>query len=190
MAAYERRWAVGTKQRTAYALMLNAGTARVDVHQITWTQIDRDGVGYTRHKSGVPVEIGIAAGLRAALDAAPRDHVTVINTEFGRPFTIDGFSGFMRDAIRAAGLPLDCKPHGLRKTLGRLLADAGATAHDIMAALGHTTLAQAEKYTREADRRRGARRAVIKLDDHMANRISQTASERLGKVVKTGGESE
>src|SRR6478672_8755102 len=54
--------------------------------------------------------------------------------------TLNGFSGFMRDAIRAAGLPLDCKPHGLRKTLGRLLADAGASAHDIMAALGHTTL--------------------------------------------------
>src|SRR5712675_2326136 len=51
---------------------------------------------------------------------------------------------------RAAGLPLDCKPHGLRKTLGRRLADAGVSAHDIMAALGHTTLAQAELYTKEA----------------------------------------
>jgi integrase len=61
----------------------------------------------------------------------------------------------MRDAITAAGLPLSCQPHGLRKTLGRLLADAGASAHDIVAALGHTTLAEAERYTREADRRRG-----------------------------------
>lgn len=43
----------------------------------------------------------------------------------------------------------------LRKTLGRLLADAECTAHEIMAALGHTTLAEAERYTREADRRRG-----------------------------------
>src|SRR6185437_3547535 len=31
--------------------------------------------------------------------------------------------------------------------LGRLLADAGCTAHEIMAALGHTTLAEAERYT-------------------------------------------
>jgi len=43
----------------------------------------------------------------------------------------------MRDAMTEAGLPLDCRPHGLRKTFGRLLADVGATAHDIMAALGH-----------------------------------------------------
>jgi len=64
----------------------------------------------------------------------------------------------MRDAISAAGLPLDCKPHGLRKTFGRLLADAGVSAHDIMAALGHKTLAEADRYTREADRRRGGAR--------------------------------
>jgi hypothetical protein len=31
----------------------------------------------------------------------------------------------MRDAIRAAGLPLDCWPHGLQKTLGNRLADKG-----------------------------------------------------------------
>jgi enterobacteria phage integrase len=189
MAAFERRWPIGTKQRTAYALMLNAGTARVDVHRITWAQIDHESIDYTRHKSKVAVQIGIAASLRKALDAAPREHVTVINTEFGRPFTIDGFSGFMRDAMSAARLPLDCKPHGLRKTLGRLLADAGASAHDIMAALGHTTLAQAEKYTREADRRRGARRAVLKLNDHMANRIAQTGSDGLGKMAEKEGKS-
>jgi integrase len=188
MAAFERRWPVGTKQRTAYALMLNAGTARVDVHRITWAQIDAESVGYTRHKSDVAVDIGISASLRKALDAAPREHVTVINTEFGKPFTINGFSGFMRDAVNKAGLPLDSKPHGLRKTLGRLLADAGASAHDIMAALGHTTLAQAEKYTREADRRRGARRAVIKLNEHVANKgspnqggISPQTSKKEGK---------
>jgi enterobacteria phage integrase len=186
MVAFEGRWILGTKQRTAYELMLNAGTARMDVHRITWAQIDRDGndIGYTRHKSKVPVMMGISHRLAAALDAAPRDHVTVINTEFGRPFTVDGVSGFMRDAISAAGLPLDCKPHGLRKTLGRLLADAGATTHDIMSALGHRTLAQAEKYTREADRRRGGRRAVLQLNDYFANKNPQTGTDGLGKQSK------
>ena len=45
------------------------------------------------------------------------------------------------------GLPLDCRPHGLRKTLGRLLAEAGTTAKMIMSILRHTTLAEAERYT-------------------------------------------
>jgi len=187
LAAYERRWPLGTKQRTAYALMLHVGAARVDVHRMTWTQIDEmnSGVTYTRNKTGVDVEIGLAGELRRALEMAPHNHVTIINTEFGRPFTAAGFSRFMRDAIRKAGLPLCCKPHGLRKTLGRRLADAGATAHEIMAALGHRTLAEAERYTRAADRRRGGREAVRKLelsDKQRAN--SQTAAGRLGKRQK------
>jgi enterobacteria phage integrase len=184
LAAFERRWSIGTKQRTAYALMLNMGTARIDTHLLTWHQVDTDAT-YTRHKTGVPVEMAVADDLQKALAATPRKHVTVINTEYGKPYTVDGFSRFMRDAISAAGLPLDCQPHGLRKTLGRLMADAGCTAHEIMAALGHTTLAEAERYTREADRRRGGKRAVVKLNEHRANMLSQTASESLGKIAKT-----
>jgi len=109
--------------------------------------------------------------------------------KWGKPFTVDGFSGWMRDAMTDAGLPLDCRPHGLRKTFGRLLADAGATAHDIMAALGHLTLGEAERYTREADRRHGGRRAIVKLEDYKANRIPQTSSVSLGKLPKSRGES-
>ena len=114
---------------------------------------------------------------------------TIINTEFDRPFTVDGFSGFMRDAMRAAGLPLDCKPHGLRKTLGRRLADADVSVHDIQATLGHTTLTQAENYTKESNRRRGGQRAVLKLNDHKANILSQTPPQCLGKSVKSEGKS-
>src|SRR5438067_2176054 len=189
LASFERRWPSGTNQRTAYALMLNVGTARVDVHRMTWAQIDIDGIEYKRQKTGVAVVIAITNELRSALDAAPREHVTILNTEFGKPFTINGFSGFMRHAIKRAGLPMDCKPHGLRKTLGRRLADAGVSAHDIMAALGHTTLAEAENYTREADRRRGGRRAVLQLNDHNANTSSQTGPEGLGRDVKRGKKS-
>jgi hypothetical protein len=184
MAAFEKRWPYGTKQRVAYELMLNVGTARADVHLITWAQADSEDFEYTRRKTGVPVVVTMANSLRNALEMLPRKHVTIINTEFGKPFTVDGFSGWMRDAMTAAGLPLDCKPHGLRKTLGRRLADASATAHEIMAALGHLTLAEAERYTREADRRRGGRRAIAKLEDHKANKTPQTHTARLGNRPK------
>ena len=46
---------------------------------------------------------------------------------------------------------MDCQPHGLRKAAGRRLAEAGCTPHEIMAVLGHKTLAEAERYTRDAD---------------------------------------
>lgn len=52
-------------------------------------------------------------------------------------------------------------------------ADAGASSHDTMAALGHTTLAEAERYTREADRRRGGKGPVTQLNEHRKNRSPQ-----------------
>jgi enterobacteria phage integrase len=91
------------------------------------------------------------------------------------------------DAISKAGLHLDCKPHGLRRAAGRLLAEAGATAKMIMAILGHTTLAEAERYTEEADQAGLAVDAVIRLEGNKANRLPQTASDRLGKVAKRKG---
>lgn len=187
LAAYERRWPIGSKQRTAYALMLNMGTARIDTHLLTWHQVD-DGACYRRHKTGVAVDMAVSEDLEQALAATPRKHVCVLVTEWGKPFTVDGFSGFMRDAIKAAGIDdLTCRPHGLRKTLGRLLADAGCSAHDIMAALGHKTLAEAERYTREADRKRGGKRAVVALNEHRANKSPQTTPESLGKIAKSEG---
>ena len=96
----------------------------------------------------------------------------------------------MRVAITEAGLPLDCQPHGLRKAAGRRLAEAGCTAHEIMAVLGHKTLTEAERYTREADQGRLAMEAVAKLQGHKANKIAQTASPGLGKTSKPEGESE
>lgn len=190
LAAFEKRWPFGTKQRAAYELMLNVGTARVDTHLTTWMQADAEDFEYTRRKTGVPVLVEKADSLRQALAALPRKHVCILTTEYGKPFTVDGFSGWLRAAITSAGIAdLSCQPHGLRKTFGRLLADAGATAHDIMAAMGHLTLAEAERYTREADRRRGGRRAIVKLEDHKANRRPQTHSTGLGKVAKTIGTS-
>src|SRR5687768_2206508 len=123
-----------------------------------------------------------------ALDAYDMQHVVIITTAYGKPFTVDGFSGWMRDAISKAGLPLDCKPHGLRKAAGRLLAEAGATAKMIMAILGHTTLAEAERYTEEADQAGLAESAVIKLEQRRTN-SPQTDFSSLGKQPKKEGKS-
>ena len=100
LAAFEKRWPIGTKQRTAYSLMLNMGTAGVDTHALTWTQVD-GGACYRRHKIDVLVDMAVSEDLRKVLEQMPREHEWVIVTAFGNPFTVDGFSGWMRDAIRA-----------------------------------------------------------------------------------------
>jgi integrase len=62
-------------------------------------------------------------------------------------------------------LPKGCTIHGLRKTLGKLIADAGGSSRQAMAALGHDDLKQAELYSEESDRETQARDAMTKVTD-------------------------
>ena len=187
---FKRRWLLGTKQRAAFHLFLNLGQRRSDVVRMARTHITPDRkIRIKQQKTGRELLIPLHRDTIEALDAYEMRHIVMITTAYGKPFTVDGFSGWMRDAISGAGLPLDCKPHGLCKAAGRLLAEAGATAKMIMAILGHTTLAEAERYTEEADQAGLAEDAVIRLEGHKANRFSQTAPDSLGNDAKRKGKS-
>ena len=183
--AFEQHWPTGTKQRLAFALMLYTGQRRSDVHRMTWADVSEGTIRVVQQKTGRKLTIPLHRDLLAVLAIANRDHVTIINTEYGKPFTVDGFSQWIRDAITAAGLPLETQPHGLRKAAGRRLAEAGCTAHEIMAVLGHKTLSEAERYTRQADQARLAIEAMTKLEGRTANTNAQTASGGLGDAPKT-----
>ncbi len=187
--AFEKRWPVGTKQRLAFALLLYTGQRRSDVHRMTWADVSGTTIRVVQQKTGSKLAIPLHRELLALLALAERDHVTIINTVYGQPFTVDGFSQWMRDAITTAGLALECQPHGLRKAAGRRLAEAGCTANEIMAVLGHKTLSEAERYTREADQARLASAALAKLEGRNANRIAQTAPGKFGEIAKTEGPS-
>lgn len=147
----------------------------------TWADVNGDSVRVVQQKTGRKLTIPLHQDLLTILATTERKHVTIINTEYGKPFTVDGFSQWMRDAITAAGLPLECQPHGLRKAAGRRLAEAGCTAHEIMAVLGHKTLAEAEKYTRDADQLRLAGAAITKLEGRKKNRVASLGKCRSRK---------
>lgn len=183
--AFEKHWPSGTKQRLAFALMLYTGQRRSDVHRMTWADVSEGTIRVVQQKTGRKLTIPLHRDLLAVLAVANRDHLTIINTEYRKPFTVDGFSQWIRDAITAAGLPLETQPHGLRKAAGRRLAEAGCTAHEIMAVLGHKTLSEAERYTRQADQARLAIEAMTKLEGRTANTNAQTASDGLGHAPKT-----
>lgn len=68
----------------------------------------------------------------------------------------------MRDWCDKAGLAT-CAAHGRRKACARRLAEAGATAHEIMAVTGHKTLAEVQCYTESAMREGLADQAFAKL---------------------------
>ena len=186
IAAFRKRWPLGTKQRLAFEMFPNSGQRRSDVVRMAWSHLTADNqkIAVIQQKTGRRLLIAIHRDLLTALAAARRDHVSIIATAYNRPFTVDGFSPWSRNAVAEAGLPLDCQPHGLRKATGRRLAEVGATTKDVMSILGHTTLAEAERYTEEADQIALAEGAVIKLEARTTNKSPQTASDLLGKTQK------
>jgi enterobacteria phage integrase len=56
---FEDRWPIGTKQRTAFALMLFTGQRRSDVHRMTWQDISpRTGrIKVVQQKTGTKIEV-------------------------------------------------------------------------------------------------------------------------------------
>ncbi len=166
---FESKWPLGTKQRTAFALMLYTGQRRSDVHRMTWADVSSNSIRVVQQKTGARLEIPIHPDLREALASANREHLAIVTTAYGTIRTVDGFSQWMREAISEAGLPIECQPHGLRKAAGRRLAEAGCSAHEIMAVLGHKTSAEAERYTREADQAKLAQAAILKLQGRTKN---------------------
>lgn len=152
-AAFESRWPIGSTPRLVYTLTLLTGARRGDVARIKWTDLDAGGIGLVPDKTGRPQWLPILDKLRAALDAAPRAGATILLTQQGRPFSQKALGMRMQVWTRAAGIEPGATMHGLRKTLGKLLAEHGATTRQIMAVLGHRSITQAELYTREAEQK-------------------------------------
>ncbi len=83
-------------------------------------------------------------------------------TEFGKPFTANGFGNRFRKWCDAASLP-NCSAHGLRKAASARLAELGCTDHEIMAITGHQTLKEVARYTAAANRKRLAESGMAKF---------------------------
>ena len=101
------------------------------------------------HRRRVEINIPVHPVLAAAIDGLG-ERPAFLLTDYGKPFSAAGFGNWFREKARDAGLPDECRAHGLRKATAALLAEAGATPHEIMAVTGHQTLEEVERYTRAA----------------------------------------
>ena len=163
MKAFEDHWPIGSTPRLCYALTLWLGPRRKDVAALATASIDGDSITFTTHKTGRVVSGHITPMLREVLDASDLSGPTILKTAYGQPFSEKSLTGRMADWTHAAGLPKGCTIHGLRKTLGALIADSGGSSRQAMAALGHDDLKQAELYSEASDRRMQARDAMLKV---------------------------
>jgi integrase len=158
---FERRHRPGTRARLALALLLYTGQRRGDVIRLGRQHI-RDGVVYVRQqKTGIELAIPIHATLQAVITETPANHLTLLTTQTGKPFSAAGFGNWFRDRCNEAGLA-HCSAHGLRKAAARRLAEAGCTMHEIAAITGHASLSEIQRYTKAVDQKRLALSAMEK----------------------------
>jgi integrase len=162
IAQFEKRHLVGSRARLAFALLLYTGQRRSDVVRMGWQQVRNSVLTVRQQKTGANLSIPLHPALQAILRDTANDNMTFLTTQFGKPFTSNGFGNWFRDQCNAAGLP-QCSAHGLRKAAARRLAEAGCTAHEIASITGHASLKQVTHYTRAADQERLASAAMEKV---------------------------
>ena len=181
-AQFEAYWPLGSRARTVYALALYTGQRRGDLVRITWKDVAGDTLTLTQQKTGKRLVLPILPVLREALDAAPRSGPTVLHTESGFHRSAEGLTNDMRRWSASAGLK-GTTVHGLRKTLGKLLAEQGATTRELMDALGHDAIEHAALYSREAEQERMAREAFRKVAGRLRPRLVVAGGEPIGEPV-------
>ncbi len=163
IAKYEARHAAGTKARLALELLLQTGHARCDVVQMGRQHVKRGKLSMRRQKTNVQFDIPLLPSLVEELKLHHKDnHLTFLNTEYGKPFAAAGFGNWFRERCDEAGLP-QCAAHGLRKAAAVRHAMNGATAPELMAWFGWKTLAEAQRYIEEANRIKLAEAAGAKM---------------------------
>jgi integrase len=161
--AFEGRWPLGTRERTAFALLLFTGQRASDVKTMSWADVVENSIHVVQGKTGEKLWIPMHPELQQALSAWDQREGLMLTTSFGKVFSDKGFSNFMADRIGQVGLPDRCVTHGLRKAAARRLAESGCTSKEIAAITGHTTLKEIERYTRAAEQQKLAASAMARL---------------------------
>jgi integrase/recombinase XerD len=145
-----RPYSVG-QQRRLLSILYTA-CRREDVVRFGPDNIVGDRFQFTHakneHRKPVPIDIPLHQDLDIAIKAGPCGKKRFLETEYGNPFTANGFGGWFKERCVQAGVP--GRAHGLRKAMAARLAEGGASAHQIMSVTGHRTLAEVERYTQAA----------------------------------------
>ena len=164
---FEKRHPIGTKARLALALLLFTGQRRSDITRFGRQHVRGGKITFTQFKGRQyrpqQLTLPILPVLQKIIKASPCGDMTFLVNDLNRPFTDAGFGNKFRVWCNQAGLR-HCTAHGLRKAGATIAANNGATAHQLMAMFGWSTLKMAEEYTRKADQEKLARSAMHMIE--------------------------
>lgn len=181
---FEKHHAVGTTPRLALGLLLYTSQRRSDVVRLGRQHIRNGTISVRQDKTGTDVTFPVHTDLLHIIESTPSGHLNFLVTKFGKPFSAAGFGNWFADRCDEAGMPRCCRAHGLRKAACRRLAEAGATAPEIVSISGHLSLKEVERYIAAADRKIMARSGMEKVQRAFStieneNSHSQTGGESL-----------
>ena len=159
---FEARWPSGTRARLALALLLYTAQRRSDVVRMGRQHVRGDTIQVRQQKTGSQLAIPLHPALQNELALVPATQLTFLQTKLCKPFSPAGFTNWMLECAREAGLD-GCSPHGLRKAASRRLAEAGCSASVIQSITGHKRLSEVALYTAAADQEGRARRGIAAI---------------------------
>ncbi|MDE5452705.1 tyrosine-type recombinase/integrase [Bradyrhizobium sp. CSA112] len=180
IATYRKHWKLGTKQRLVFEFALETVSRRGEVVRFGPQHCYVGGEGERRiriertHGSD-DVDIPMSDALAEAIDAMPRLSVvngvvplTYLHTERGKVRSKKALGNDFAGWVKLAGLPDQCRLHGLKKGGMRRGAEAGFTTHELMAKSGHKSLAEVQRYTEAANKKKLADSGAAKMREAVA----------------------
>ncbi len=164
--------------------MVKLGVRRSDLVKLAWKNRVEGRIEFVPEKGSSrcaqSLSLPITYDLQNALSAIEHDQPTFPITEYGKPFSFNGFGNKMRRWCNDVGLP-DCSSHGLRKASATILAEAGATEHLLMAIFGSSDSKMAQLYTKAAQSNRIIEAGFERRKTYVAHRnVPLSASKNLG----------
>lgn len=150
-------YAIGTKERLAFELILQTGLRRSDICRAGRQHMSGNVLTIRTAKTGIVITAEFPDELLSIIAQTETGDMAFIVSETGNPFTVESFGNWFGDRCRKANIQKSA--HGIRKLSATLAANGGSSSHDLMAQFGWSTSKQAEVYTKGADRKRGGVRA-------------------------------
>lgn len=139
--------------KLAFYLAVYTGQRRGDLVKMEWTQIEGNTIIVVQEKTRRYLRIPIHPMLMEVLNVArkmTRSDPYILHNAWGQPMTGVALTAMFHQRLKTLGIK-ERSLHGLRKTAGSALAEAGCSTHMIASILGHKTLKETAHYTEEAD---------------------------------------
>ncbi len=181
---FRSAYPIGSIARLAMELMVNLGVRRSDLVKLGWKNVVEGRIEFVPEKGAgryaQSLSLPVTDELQQALDAIVHDQPTFLITDYGKPFSSNGFGNKMRQWCNDISLP-ECSSHGLRKASATILAEAGATEHQLMAIFGWSDSKMAQHYTKAAQSKRIIDAGFERRKSYVARRnVPLSASQNSG----------